>query len=203
MYFKHPSFQKSLPLPACPPPPSATTDNINEDWRFLNSLLMFKKISDAEPLTLTSAASTFDGLGLKESTSAFSSSHEPYTDLPVMPFSTQSRGLVSPYYGSVQLYCQHFCVDVRGIGAYRASSSMIVLNLAKTCHKWNLGKIFKCAYVYTVKSFHLYSLILLFFCLKTLLGLATNIWMVLIFYSVMKAKTSLIHRCWFKVNFVF
>lgn len=76
-----------------------------------------------------------------------------------------------------------FCVEARGIGAYRASSSLIVLNLAKTHHRWNLSKICKCGYVYTVKSFHLHSIILLFICLKTLLGLARNVWMVLIFLS--------------------
>lgn len=41
----------------------------------------------------------------------------------------------------------------------------------------------KCGYVYKVKSFHLYSIILLFVCLNTQLGLATNIWMGLIFLS--------------------
>lgn len=74
-------------------------------------------------------------------------------------------------------------MEVRGSGDTEHQALWIVLNFAKTRHRWILGKISKCGYVYTVKSFHLYSIILLFVCLKTQLGLATIVRMVLIFLS--------------------
>lgn len=89
-------------------------------------------------------------------------------------------------------------MKVRGSWDTEHQALWIVLNLAKTRHRWILSKISKCGYVYTVKSFHLYSIILLFVCLKTQLGLATNVGMVLIFLryeSKHLADTALSLRC--------
>lgn len=55
---------------------------------------MFKKEEpDTEYHTLTSTASTFKGLCLGKEQSLFSSFREPYTDLPVAPFSASHMRL--------------------------------------------------------------------------------------------------------------